>query len=163
MVFTVNQRGIMFTAHIELTSEPIDLLLSHSSDLNGFEDVESHMIVSYVDQYSSSVIFSDDGFANLEFGPFAGTQFEIQGDRRVLESVGDGFELISAENFRMGSCDVTYRIFATFVVRVKASTKEEATLICQNELWTVVELIEGSTDEPYDFVEISVGVIYPDD
>ena len=150
----------MFFAHVELTSEPI-LLGIDTSDLEGFKDIEEYMQVSYVNQYSSSVIFSDEGFANLEFGPFTGTQFEVQGDRRVLESVGDGFELISAEDLGDGSFDITYRVFATFVVKVDAGSEDEASLICKKNLWSVVQLIEGSTDDAYDFVELSVENVYP--
>ena len=133
-----------------------------SSDLEGYKNLEDYMSVAYVEQYASSVIFSDYGFANLESGPFAGTQFEMRGDRRVLESVGEGFQFISAEDQGDGSFDINYRISAIFILKINKISEEEAVLICQNELASVVQLIEGSTNEPYKFVEISVEHIYPD-
>ena len=133
-----------------------------SSDLEGYEDAEEYMGISYIDQYSSSVIFSDAGFANLKSGPFAETYFELQGDRRVLESIGDGFEFISAEDSENGTCEINYRIFATFVVRIEASSEEEVNLICQKDLKNIVQLVEGSTDDVYEIVELSVKHIYAD-
>jgi hypothetical protein len=152
----------MFIAHVELTSDAI-LLGIDSSNLSGYEDVEDYMQVSYVDQYSSSVIFTDEGFMNLEFGPFAGTQFEIRGDRRVLNSVADGFLLISAEDQGNGGFDITYCVFSTFEVMVHAKSEEEAKLICLRDLGSIVQLVEGSTDEVYEFVDLSVVNVYLDE